>query len=349
MRPTLRRRLAPSPRLLRVLLGCLVPLAACGVADDGSKGPRPATTAAEPPAELVRQVEEHRALREARLAASEGWLSLVGLHWLEEGETTFGSGTHNDVVFPAGTPAQAGTFRLDDGELTLDPAPGAELRRRVEAADDEAATAGSDGEAGEEGAHPSVPVSEPLELAVDTTGAPTILELGDLVIYAIERGGDVGIRIKDRKSEALAAFDGLDYFPIDPAWRIEARLEPDPGTVAVPNVLGQISDEPSPGRLVFEVDGEEVSLRPIGDGDNYFLVFGDRTNGRGSYGGGRFLGAQAPAPDDPDQRVILDFNLAESPPCAFSPHATCPLPPPENKLPVAIEAGEKSYAGPGGH
>lgn len=315
---------------------------ACGPAgEDVTIGPAPV----ELDDAYVAEIEADRAEREEALADREGWLSLVGLQFpLTEGDTTLGSAADSDVVLPAGAPELLGTVhrtrRADGDELTFTPAPEVEVVRLVSSEDE-------DDEPTRE------PVTGPVPLAPDTSGEATVLEVGTLTFYAIGRGGELGLRLKDREAPALVAFEGLDYYPLDPAFRIEARLERDPegapSTVAVPNVLGQVSEEPSAGRLVFELGGQELSLRPIDSGGTFFIVFGDRTNGRGSYGGGRFLSAESPDPDDPDPRVILDFNRAENPPCAFSPHATCPLPPAENKLPVAIEAGERVYQGPGAH
>lgn len=329
------------PSTQSVLLSLLPSLLTLGLLACGPAG-EPATTASEPFDDAyVEQIEADRAEREAGLAHEEGWLSLVGLQFpLAPGDTTLGSSEDSDIPLPAGTPDRLGTVRRAGDDLVFTPAPEAEIARLMPSE--------------KEGGDPTrKPVTGPVPLAPDTSGDATVLEAGTLTFYAIERGGELGLRVKDREAPSLAAFEGLDYYPLDSALRVEARLERDPegapSTVAVPNVLGQVSEEPSSGRLVFRVAGEEVSLRPIDGNGTFFIVFGDRTNGRGSYGGGRFLSAEMPDPDDPDAPVILDFNRAENPPCAFSPHATCPLPPAENKLPVAIEAGERTYAGPGGH
>jgi uncharacterized protein (DUF1684 family) len=149
------------------------------------------------------------------------------------------------------------------------------------------------------------------------------------------------LRVKDRESELLRTFAGIERFPVDAGWRVTARLEPfaEGGTVAVPNVLGQTSESPSPGVLLFELAGHSCHLTPIGEpGEGLFIVFGDATNG-----GGRFLSTDPPAADG---SVVLDFNKATNPPCAFTPYATCPLPPDGNVLPVAVKAGEKAFGEP---
>jgi uncharacterized protein (DUF1684 family) len=291
-------------------------------AERGSPG-APASRAGEAEwrAELERWIEE----RHTGLRRRDGWLSLAGLFWLEEGESTFGADPGNDLVFPPErAPARIGVFVRS----------GRSVRARIQP--------------GVAVTHDGAAVEE-IELLTDAAGEPTVLELGPLLFHAIERGDRVAIRLKDRESALLAAFDGMDRFAADPAWRVTARLEPyaPPKTILVPNVVGPPLPEPCPGRLVFEHQGERHALEPTGrPGEELFLVFGDRTNGASTYGGGRFLYADWPGPDG---AVVLDFNRAYNPPCVFTPWATCPLPPPQNELPFPIEAGERVYAGPAIH
>lgn len=303
----------------------LLCLAACsGPNEESSRLPAPVSAPVHDP-ELEADVLAWRAERKAGLEKPEGWLTLVGLFWLKPGDGTLGSDPASTYVFPAKAPPRLGTVRYENERVTLVAEPGAGL----------------------------IVESEPvgtIELATDSDGPPTFVEVGSLVFFAIDRGGKIGLRLRDRESAALQSFRGLDYFPVDASWRVEARLEKHdpPKTVAVPNVLGQISEMPSPGTLVFEHGGRTLRLDPVleeGD-DELFLIFGDRTNGSATYGGGRFLYADPP---DADGRVILDFNRAYNPPCVFTPFATCPLPPPGNKLDVAVEAGEKRYTGAAGH
>ncbi len=266
------------------------------------------------------EIETWHAEREAALAAEDGWLSLVGLHPIAPGKQTIGSGPEAALRLPEPTPALLGTLELSQqGELALDVAPGVDLR--------------VDGE----------PRAGRIPLATDAAGSPTLVELGTLRFYAIERGGEFFLRVKDSASPARLRFTGVERFPVDPRWRVEARLEAAEGasSIAIPNVLGQISEEPCPGRLVFTLDGKECSLWPIGEpGEELFIIFADATSGAETYGAGRFLSAPAPAADG---RVTLDFNRAVNPPCAFSPHATCPLPPAGNTLAAAVRAGEKAW------
>jgi uncharacterized protein (DUF1684 family) len=263
--------------------------------------------------------EEHRArvidwwaARDERLRDPDGWLTLVGLYWLKEGENTFGAGQSNDIVLRGrDVPAQAGSLWLADGEVRL--------QRAGEEVD-----------------------AEPL--ANDVTGEPTAIDLGSLRMIVIERGGRIGLRVRDHDSPAPAVFRGMDHFPIDPAWRLEARLEPAAtgDTVEIVDVTGDVSRDETPGRVAFEVDGATWRITALpGSGDGcVWLVFGDATNGTETYGGGRFLYSE-PVADDGS--VVVDFNLAYNPPCVFSQFATCPLPPAENRLALRIDAGERDF------
>jgi len=264
------------------------------------------------------QVAAERARRLARLRNPEGWLSLVGLEWLHEGENRVGADPDADVVLTGSdSPPFAGTVEVTNGGARFVPAPRADVT------------------------HFGQLVSEPLELDDDLEGEPTKLAIGSLRFHLIRRGDQLAIRIRDRDAPALAAFAGLDYFPIDPAWRVPARFEATPGrSIDVPDVIGMVEAQPAPGTIIFEREGTEYRLDALeGPEDRLWLIFGDATNGRETYGGGRFLYSE---PLDGD-RVVVDFNLAYNPPCVFSPYATCPLPWPANRLPISIEAGEKVY------
>jgi hypothetical protein len=266
------------------------------------------------------EIDAFRQAREERLRTPDGWLTLVGLHWLREGRNPFGSDPENRVVLPEGkAPSLAGAFIVEGGRVRVEVAPGVPV------------------------SHEGRPVTS-LELQNDMQGDPTILALGPLQFYVIERSGRLGIRVKDSESEALRNFTGLDYYPIEASWRIEARYEPydGPRTLEVPNFIGAPTQETSPGALVFEVEGIAYRMDAIPDEPSYLLVFADSTNGSETYGGGRFLRVELPAEAGP---VVLDFNKAYNPPCVFTPYATCPLPPPQNKIAAAVRAGEKSYAG----
>ena len=270
--------------------------------------------------EYVAEVDAWHADRVARLTTDTGWLTLVGLHPLEGEFLVLGSAPEADVRLIDKAPARIGVLTQTDAAVTLTADPAAHL-----SVDDTI-------------------LDTPLVLVPDVPGPPTIVAAGDLLFHLIERGGKRFLRVKDTKHPALKEFAGIERYPVDARWRVTARLEPHdpPRGVLVPNVLGQLEEQPSPGVLVFELDGKECRLTPVGaPGEGLFLVFADATSGHTTYGGGRFLST---APPGPDGTVVLDFNRSVSPPCAFSAYATCPLPPEGNTLAVAVEAGEKSEA-----
>jgi uncharacterized protein (DUF1684 family) len=280
---------------------------------------RAATPAAYPdPAALA----TWRAERIAGLTAEDGWLTLVGLLWLEAGDQTFGRAAGNALVLdhPA-LPATVGTFHVRDRAVSFTAADGADVR-----------VAGA-------------PVTT-LRLSSDRSGAPTLLDRGPLRFHVIERAGRLAIRVRDRDSPRRRDFAGLQYFPATADWLVTARFEAytPARTIPIMNVLGYEDEMSSPGVLVFEKDGREWRLDAIlerPDATQLFVMFADGTTGRETYGAGRFLYAALPR----DGRVTLDFNRAYGPPCAFNLYATCPLPPAQNRLGLRIEAGELKYAG----
>jgi hypothetical protein len=251
------------------------------------------------------QIEEWQRQREAALKADGGWLTVTGLFWLHEGANTFGAGPSHDIELPA-EPAlkSGGTFDLHNGKVVM----------RMD--------------------------GRTRDLRPDTGGQPDIVTLGSLSMFVIERGGRYGIRLKDRNSRLRKEFTGLHYFPVNPAYRITARLVPDPKKIPIPNILGQVQDTPSPGYVEFELHGRKLRLTPVEEAPNELsFIFRDLTSGKETYGSGRFLDTEL----GKDGEVVLDFNRAYNPPCAFTPYATCPLPPKENRLPARIEAGELKY------
>ena len=268
--------------------------------------------------EYLAALDEWKQSREERLRAPEGWLSLVGLSWLEEGENTLGSDPTSDVVFPPGTGLRLGVIAVSEEGL--------EIRAAADSGIEQ------DG----------VPVTS-MQLASDARGEPTVLELGSLSFFVIDRAGRLGVRIRDSKAPALAAFSGMDYFPVESRWVVEGAFRgfDQPRTMKIPNVMGTAFEEIVSGVVQFQLDGRQYELTPVGEQEGeLFIVFGDTTNGSETYGGGRFLYAGPPAPDG---SLVLDFNRAYNPPCVFTPYATCPLPPPVNNLAVAIRAGEKNW------
>lgn len=267
------------------------------------------------------EIAAWRAQREARLRADDGWLTLAGLFWLSEGDNPVGSAEANEMRLPPSAPAQAAMLEFHQGEVRYRLAPG------VTGATLDGAPA---------------PVSGTLRS--DADGPPSLLGFGSVTLHVVRRGERFGVRVKDRDSAARRDFKGLDWYPVDPAWRVRARFVPHaaPVFVRVPNVLGQVNEMRSPGDVVFTLDGRELRLTPVleSDDDELFFIFKDATSGKQTYPAGRFLYAPLPR----DGFVTLDFNKAYSPPCAFTPYATCPLPPEGNRLTVAVAAGEKSAA-----
>ena len=266
------------------------------------------------------EIEKWRSERIRHLTADDGWLTVIALSWLETGDNPIGSAPSNRIVLPAGkAPSVLGRIRLAGGKARLEVAPGVEVTSGGERV-------------------------RSLDLASDESGKPTIARHGTISFYLIKRGDKLGVRVKDSANAARKAFHGIDAFPVRSAWRLDARFEPYPAgkTIAIPSILGTISQEPSPGAVVFRIDGKEHRLDAVNEQgeDEMFLIFGDRTNGTETYGAGRFLYAPRPGKDG---RTVVDFNKAYNPPCAFTPFATCPLPPPQNRLPIPIPAGEKSY------
>ncbi len=264
------------------------------------------------------EIEAFHRAREARLTRDGGWLSVTGLFWLKEGDNRFGSDPLAEIVLPAvSAPAKGGFFRLAQGKVTIEVDPAA----RVTLASKRITTA---------------------TLRPDSPGEPDIVVLGALMMNVVERNGRVGIRLKDGHSPARAAFKGLHWFPTRPEYRVAARLVPhaQPVQIAVPNAYGYVESMSSPGTVRFELAGQALTLDPVWEtpgATELFFIFRDKTSGKGSYAAGRFVYA-TPAKDG---TMVLDFNKAYTPPCAFTAFATCPLPPRQNHLPVAIEAGER--------
>lgn len=265
------------------------------------------------------EIQEWREKREAGLRRPTGWLSLAGLYWLEDGENTIGSAPTSDLVFPADrTPLNLGAMERHGDTVSFRPRAGVDVLL--------------DGK----------PIRGEITMVPDTEDGTTVLEYGPLRFYVIVRGERVGVRLKDVESPILKSFAGIDDYPIVPKWRVVARFEPydPPKMLRIPTILGDTDEEPAPGALAFTIEGQRYRLDITQEEDKFFVVFGDATNGDTTYGGGRFIYTDLP---DANGNVVLDFNKAYNPPCVFTPYATCPLPTPENKLPIRVEAGEKVY------
>lgn len=268
------------------------------------------------PTKYSQEIEQWQGQRLTELTSDSGWLSLIGLFWLKEGTNTFGSDAHSDIVVPK-VPQHAGKFMLSNGIVTFETS--TENTFTVDGA----------------------PITS-LQLKSDADGKPTIVRNGSLSFQIIKRGEKLAVRVKDKDNPDRLKFRGLEYFPTSLKWRIDARFEPynPPKQVPILNVLNMESDEPSPGAIVFDIDGKTYRLDAITEPDEprLFMIFADDTRGKETYGAGRYLYVEPP---DKNNRVVIDFNKAYSPPCAFTNFATCPLPPKQNILPMRIEAGEK--------
>jgi uncharacterized protein (DUF1684 family) len=305
MRRTLARMIMAA-----AILAVLLSTAACGVRKGRPDRGAQASASAVDPGPYRQEIAKWREQRRARLTSDDGWLTLIGLFWLREGANRIGSDPASDIVLPK-APKVFGTIDLHRSALTFD---------------------GADGKR--------------MQLCSDADGAsePSMLTTGTMRMYAIKRGDRYGLRVKDSQSEARRHFRGIDYFPIDPKWRVVATFEPydPPRKIKIVNMVGVESEETSPGALSFSLEGKTFRIDPIietGEKD-LFIILRDGTSGRESYGAARFLYATPPGSD---RKVVLDLNKLYNPPCAFTQYATCPLPPPQNRLSIRITAGEKKY------
>jgi uncharacterized protein (DUF1684 family) len=263
------------------------------------------------------QIEQWRQQREAALKADGGWLTVTGLFWLKDGLNAVGSDPANDILLPDGAPARLGTVELENGNAVFTAStPSVTL----------------DGKAVKEA---------PLRAA----GPASVLSAGPLDLLLLQRGGRYALRLKDKNSALRKNFTGLRWYPIQEDWRIAAKFVPLPSSskLVFDTVIGEQETMESPGYAEFQLGGHTYKLQAAAQGRRLFFVIRDLTSGKTTYGASRFIYADAPR----DGAVVLDFNKAENPPCAFTPYATCPLPPPQNRLPVAIEAGELKYEGSG--
>ncbi len=253
------------------------------------------------------------------LKSDSGWLNLAGLYWLKEGANTFGSDESNDLVFPKNKiPANAGLLLLRNGTVTLTALPGVEIFSNEKKIKSEVVY------------HP------------DSTKQPTLVH-GSLRWFIIKRDNLFGVRLRDLTHKAVQEFHGIEHYAVDSGFRVEATLESSTAKkIDIANVLGQTTAQHSPGTLVFQLNGKQFRLDALIEGDELFMIFGDPSNENETYPSGRYMYVKKPGPDG---KTILDFNKAFNPPCAFTPFATCPLPPSQNILAIAITAGEKNYKG----
>jgi hypothetical protein len=268
--------------------------------------------------EYKNEIEKWHQSRVESLKSETGWLNIVGLYWLQQGENTFGSSKENTIVFPKGKAGdKLGSFILKDGLVSLV----AEKKAMIES-DNRPFTTG-------------IIFDEKQE-------SPVVLSHKNLRWFIIKRGTKYGVRLRDLQSDALKNFSHIDRFQVDEKWKITALYEAplNEKTIPIYDIIGLTTETPFGGTVHFEIDGKKFQLDATLEGDELFIVFSDETTGKETYGGGRFLYALKPSSGN---AVIIDFNKAYNPPCSFTNFATCPMPTSKNNLAIKILAGEKSY------
>jgi hypothetical protein len=264
----------------------------------------------------IESVEKWQRERDAKLRSQDSWLTLAGLFWLKPGNNTIGSASSNDFIIQEGSaPAHIGRLRVEGNKVLFTSLAGTPVK--------------VDGK----------PISSTIELKHDADDNSSVVSAGSISFYVIERDGKLGLRAKDSQSPVLKSFKGMNYFPINPAFHFDAKFIAERKKVPILDVLGVSSLEDSPGIVQFVYQGKTYSLRPIFEGQTLFFLYKDPTNKTTTYQAGRMLNTPLPQ----NGKVDLDFNHSYNPPCTFTPYATCPLPPKENTLPIAIEAGELRY------
>ena len=254
-----------------------------------------------------REIAKFRAERETKLKADDGWLTVVGLHWLKNGINTVGSDPYTDAPLPKSAPPMVGTIVLSKGKVHFKPASGVQLKE--------------------------------MDLKTDVTPQYDRLTLGRVKFFVIEREDRFGVRVKDNDSEARRKFTGLRWYPVDPSWKVKAKFTPSPHDVFFDTEVGVKEKDQSPGYVTFARGGKEYKMEPVTEDDHLWFVFRDQTSGKTTYAASRFLYVPMPK----DGFIEIDFNKAENPPCVFTDYATCPLPTPQNRLQLAVTAGEQMY------
>lgn len=267
--------------------------------------------------EYISEINNWHKTRIENLKKENGWLNLVGLYILKEGKNTFGSGKENDFILKSEIPKKLCTFILEDSVVKFK----SELGVKIYSNGNQI---------------------ESMILQSDMTGNPTILEYQASRFFIIKRGKKFALRVRDLNTPLLKQFEGIERFPVNDDWKIYADFIPydPPKVMRISNVMGTVETEVSPGKVSFSMEGKTHTIDAIDAGNDLFILFADETSGKETYGAGRFLYCSKP---DSNGKVILDFNKAYNPPCVFTPYATCPLPPPQNHLKLAVTAGEKNY------
>lgn len=276
--------------------------------------------------EVAAYLKEHREWQQNRIAklkAPDGYVNLAGLYMIKKGRIPFGSDSANLVRFPDKAPAFLGTLIVTGTQSVLyEAASGVSVTMKALKGD-------------------STWWAEPLQLVYDDSLKVAVqMSHESLAWYIIKRGDELAVRLRDFENPRLDSLRSIDSYPADPEWVVKAKFEPysPPKILTIQNILGITYEQPSPGRLVFEKGGNEYALDVTEEGDEFFVTYADETTGETTYGGGRYMYTTKP---DENGEVVLDFNKGYNPPCVYTEFATCPLPPPQNKLSVFILAGEK--------
>jgi len=266
---------------------------------------------------LVKTENDWRAHRETGLRAPDGWLSVAGLFWLHSGPMKVGSDPHSDIVLPSSAPQRIGTLQLVSGVVTFVPEKSVNVTVNGKPA-------------------------AKMTLKPDTSDHPDIVQAGHILLTVIKRGSKTGVRMRDSDAATRRTFTGCKWYPVSQKWLVNAKWVPYPAVkkIKITNILGMTDEEDSPGYAEFTIDGKTLRLDPVVDDGDFSFMFKDSTSGKTTYAPGRFLDADKPK----NGVIVLDFNQAYNPPCAFTAYATCPLPPRQNNLPIAVEAGEMKYS-----
>jgi uncharacterized protein len=268
-----------------------------------------------------------RSQREHELSAPDSWLTLVGLEWLKSGVNSFGSAADNQIRIRAEAPPHVGLLTVSGSTVQLlAPSGGFPADLQI------------DGKPAREGA-----------LSADDA-KPSTLTWHGLTLVVLPRGGRYALRIKDADSPTRTQFRGLHWYAPDPAYRVTARWIPykPPQVERIATVIGTTLNMTAPGAAEFLLKGKIYLLEPViegGEKDKLFFILRDTTSQTTTYEAARFLHTGLPSNGlTQPGSLTLDFNELYNPPCAYTPYATCPLPPEKNRLSVAIEAGEQRYS-----
>jgi uncharacterized protein len=262
------------------------------------------------------QIEKWRHSYETTLKSEDGWLTVTGLFWLHEGENKFGSDPLNDIVLTEGNvPAELGSFNMHDGKIEVRIDAGVQIKLK----------------------------GQSVQTAAILPDSDDRLAIGDLSLLVHKSGERYAVRVKDKNSKLRKNFAGVSWFPVDERYRVTAKFVPydPPHELEIQNLAGDTLKIPSPGYAEFTLAGEQYRLEAIAQASGLNFIFRDLTSGKETYPAARFLDTPAPT----NGQLVLDFNEAYNPPCAYNPYTTCPLPPPQNRLRIRIAAGEMMYKG----